>query len=133
MLPPRGEPQPRREGTPRRLLVIDDDRHTLQVLQMMLRSDDYTVETANSADQAVQKLQSSDFDVILSDIRMPGFDGRSLYRFLTVYLPSYTDKVVFLTADQSEKTLRFLQESRCPYLFKPIDLPQLHSRIREIG
>ena len=132
-LPRRREPQPRRESAPRRLLVIDDDRHTLQVLQMMLRSDDYVVETAISADQAVQKLQAADFDAIVSDIRMPGFDGRSLYRFLAVYLPNYTDKVLFLTADQSEKTLRFLQESGCPYLFKPIDLNQLQSRIREIS
>ena len=133
MLPSRREPQPRREAAPRRLLVIDDDRHTLQVLQMMLHSDDYAVETAISADEAVQKLQAADFDAIVSDIRMPGFDGRSLYRFLAVYLPDYTDKVLFLTADQSEKTLRFLQESGCPYLFKPIDLQQLQSRIREIS
>ena len=75
-LPRRREPQPRRESAPRRLLVIDDDRHTLQVLQMMLRSDDYVVETAISADQAVQKLQAADFDAIVSDIRMPGF-GRA--------------------------------------------------------
>ena len=133
VLPSRREPQPGRESAPRRLLVIDDDQQTLQVLQMMLRSNDYVVETAISADEAVQKLQATDFDVIVSDILMPGFDGRSLYRFLAIYLPDYTDKVLFLTADQSEKTLRFLQESGCPYLFKPIDLNQLHSRIREIG
>ena len=62
---------------------------------MMLPSGDYVVETAISADQAVQKLQAADFDAIVVDIRMPGFDGRSLYRFLAVYLPDYTDKVLF--------------------------------------
>lgn len=133
VLPARREPQPRRDPKPRRLLVIDDDRNTLRVLQLMLRSGDYAVETAMSADEAVQKLQSSDYDVIVSDIRMPGFDGRSLYRFLAVYLPVYSDKVVFLTADKSEKTIRFLQECGCPYLFKPVDLRELQSRIREIG
>ena len=133
VLPPRREPEPRRDPAPRRLLVIDDDWNTLKVLQMMLRSEEYSVETAISADEAVQKLQTSDYDVIVSDIRMPGFDGRSLYRFLAVYLPVYSDKVVFLTADQSDKTLRFLQECGCPYTFKPIDLHQLQSRIREIG
>jgi len=133
VLPRRREPKTRREPKPRRLLLIDDDRNTLQVLQLMLRTGDYVVETAISADEAVQRLQSSDYDVIVSDIRMPGFDGRSLYRFLAVYLPSYTDKVLFLTADKSDKTIRFLQESGCPYMFKPVDLKELQSRIREVG
>ena len=133
LLPHRRAPRPRRQQKPRSLLVIDDDRNTLRILQMMLRSKEYKVETAVSADEAVQKLQTTDFDVIVSDIRMPGFDGRSLYRFLVTHLPDYTDKVVFLTGDQSEKTLRFLKECACPYTFKPIDLQQLQSRIREIG
>ena len=34
----------------------------------------------------------SDFDVIVSDIRMPGFDGRNLFRFLSIYMPDYTGR-----------------------------------------
>ncbi len=133
VVPPRPPPKVRRDTRPRRLLVIDDDRNTLQVLQMMLRSKEYLVESALSADEAIQKLQTADFDAIVSDIRMPGFDGQSLFRFLAVYLPSYTGKVVFLTGDQSEKTLRFLKECGCPYTFKPIDLRQLESCIRQVS
>lgn len=100
---------------------------------MMLVPEHYNVIAAASADEAIENLQISDFDVIVSDICMPGFDGRNLYRFLIAYLPSYTDKVLFLTGDRSEKTLRFLKESGCPYLFKPFDMHQLQSRIREVG
>jgi len=89
--------------------------------------------TADSANQALERLQTEDYDVIVSDIRMPGFDGRSLYRFLAVYLPEYIGRVVFLTGDHSEKTLRFLRESNCPYTFKPIQLHELQERIQEIG
>ncbi len=133
VLPPRPEPQPRRDPRPRRLLLIDDDRNTLQMLQMMLGSREYTVQAASSADEAINKLQTADFDVIISDIRMPGFDGRSLFRFLAVYMPECTSKIVFLTGDQSEKTLQFLKECGCPYSFKPIDLRQLQSCIRQVS
>jgi len=133
VLPPRPEPQATPHAGPRRLLLIDDDPDTLRILQMMLHPQEYHVVTAESADQAIQRLQTEDYDVIVSDILMPGFDGRSLYRFLACFLPDYTSKVVFLTGDRSEKTLRFLRESSCPYSFKPIQLHELQSHIREIG
>ena len=133
VLPPRQEPQPRSAKGPRGLLLIDDDPDTLRILQIMLRPEQYHVVTAESANQAVERLQSEDYDVIVSDIRMPGFDGRSLYRFLACFLPEYTSKVVFLTGDHSEKTLRFLRECNCPYSFKPIQLHELQEKIREIA
>ncbi|MBI4463157.1 MAG: response regulator [Acidobacteria bacterium] len=131
--PPPRPPRVQQDPRPRRVLVIDDDPQTLRILEIMLRPDRYAVETASSADEAVQKLQTADFDVIVSDIRMPEFDGRSLYRFFMVYLPAYAQRVIFLTGDQSEKTTRFLQECGRPWLLKPIHLPELESRIREIG
>ena len=133
VLPPRQEPQSRTSKRPRRLLLIDDDPDTLRILQIMLRPEQYHVVTADSANQAIERLQAEDFDVIVSDILMPGFDGRSLYRFLACFLPEYVGKVVFLTGDHSEKTLRFLKESNCPYSFKPLQLHELYERIREIG
>ena len=132
VLPPRPEAGEKPAGR-RRLLLIDDDPDTLRILQVMLRPEQYHVVTADSANQALERLQSENYDVIVSDIRMPGFDGRSLYRFLAVYLPEYIGRVVFLTGDRSEKTLRFLRESNCPYTFKPIQLHELQERIREIA
>lgn len=132
-LPPRSEVLETPSKRRRRLLVIDDDPGTLRVLQIMLRPEQYHVVTADSANQALERLQTEDYDVIVSDIRMPGFDGRSLYRFLAVFLPEYIGKVVFLTGDYSEKTLSFLQESNCPYTFKPIQIKELQERIQEIG
>ena len=132
VLPPRQEPQ-FRTSKRRRLLLIDDDPDTLRILQIMLRPELYHVVTADSANAAIERLQAEDFDVIVSDIRMPGFDGRSLYRFLACFLPEYVGKVVFLTGDRSEKTLRFLRESNCPYSFKPLQLNELYEKIQEVG
>lgn len=133
VLPPRPQATPKPASRLRRLLLIDDDPGTLRVLQIMLRPEQYHVVTADSANQAVERLQTEDFDVIVSDILMPGFDGRSLYRFLAIFLPEYISRVVFLTGDHSEKTLRFLRESNCPYTFKPIQFHELQERIQEIG
>jgi CheY-like chemotaxis protein len=131
-LPPRPEHAPPSERRPRRVLLIDDDADTLRILQLMLQPDQYSVVTADSANRAIELLQTKDFEVIVSDICMPDFDGRSLFRFLAVFLPDYVTRVVFLTGDHSDKTVKFLRESNCPYSFKPIHIPELQEKIRQI-
>ncbi len=113
--------------------MIDDDLTTLRLLRGILEKEGHLVETAGSPDQAIEKLQFRDFDLILADIVMPDFDGRTLYRFLAVLLPHYADRVIFVTGDQSPETLRFFQECRRPHLFKPVDRQQLLARIGEVG
>lgn len=117
---------------PLRVLAVDDDEATLQILKRIL-SQRYEAELASSADEVMNKLQTENFDVIVSDIRMPGFTGANLFRFLTVFMPEYATRVVFLTGDTSEQTLQFLEESGCPYTFKPIDLQELQKRISQVA
>ncbi len=123
----------KRTQGPLRILAIDDDEGTLKILRTMLQSKDCVVDVALSADEAISRLQELHFDVILADIRMPGFDGANLFRFLSVFLPEAVSRVVFLTGDRSEKTLRFLEESGCPYTFKPVNLKELKARIAEVA
>ena len=132
VIPPRPEPVAKSKKHRRRVLVIDDDADTLRILQIMLRPNEYNVVTAESANRAIELLQTEDFEVIVSDICMPGFDGRSLFRFLALFLPDYVSKVVFLTGDRSDKTVQFLRESNCPYSFKPIHIPEFLGKIKEI-
>ncbi len=116
-----------------RILIVDDDPDTLRVLSKMLTASGYKADLASSADEAMYKLEDKQFDVIVSDILMPGFSGPNLFRFLNVFMPEYVAKVVFLTGDRSEKTLEFLEESGCPYTFKPINLEELKARIAEVS
>ena len=132
-LPARRMPELRDDSVPHRILAIDDDEDTLRVLKLALRPEGHAVSVANSTDKAIKLLQDEEFDIVVADIRMPGFDGKSLFRFLAVHLPYYIQKVAFLTGDKSDDTRRFLLESRCPYLFKPVGVHQLPSLIREVG
>ncbi|RYF38736.1 MAG: response regulator [Comamonadaceae bacterium] len=57
------------------LLVVDDDDEFLGVFADILRQDGATVETAASADAALERAHASRFDALISDVRMPGHDG----------------------------------------------------------
>ncbi|MGH9862729.1 MAG: response regulator [Candidatus Acidiferrales bacterium] len=114
------------------ILLIDDDEDILLVIGKALSKEQFDLETANSARKAVQLLARGDYDVVLSDIRMPDFDGKQLFEFLDQHLPELKQRVIFLTGDTGNpNTLEFLQKSGRPFLSKPVDLPALLELVRQ--
>lgn len=129
LAPRSAEPQ---EAKQARVLVIDDDAGVLDVVQRALGRDHYDLETATSAHQAVNLLARGDYDLVLSDIRMPDFDGKRLFQFLEEHLPEYRERVIFLTGDTANpETMRFLDEAKVPYLLKPLDIQALQELVRQ--
>ena len=83
-LPTQDLPQPDRRRTSsrtrRRILVVDDDPGVLQVLQALLERLDVDVEACLDPEAAVARFEADDFDVVISDDRMPKISGRELLR-----------------------------------------------------
>jgi CheY-like chemotaxis protein len=109
-----------------RILLIDDDEDILKILGKVLGKEKFELDMASTGREAIVKLGREDYDLILSDIRMPEFDGKQLFAFLDQNLPEYKDKVIFLTGDTGNPdTMKFLEETKCPYMTKPIEIPVL--------
>ena len=117
-----------------RVLLIDDDDAILQIIGKALSLAHCDVETANSARSAAMMLARGDFDVILSDIRMPEFNGIQLFEFLDQHLPECKQRVIFLTGDTgTQSTAEFLEKSKAPYMTKPVDLPKLLQMVHSLS
>lgn len=63
------------------ILVVDDEKSICELLEITFRKEGHRVEVANSVEAAKRKLESQIFDIIISDIRMPGEDGLALLKF----------------------------------------------------
>jgi len=114
-----------------RILVIDDDISILTILSKALAKHKFDVMVADSAREALTMLARADFDVVVSDIRMPEFDARQLMEFLDEHLPDYKDRIVFMSGDTgSAQTKEFLTKAGRPFLPKPLDMPALLEAIR---
>ena len=61
------------------LLLVDDDKSLLRLLTIRLEGEGYNVTAVEDGQSALKKLQGNSFDVVLSDLRMPGLDGLSLF------------------------------------------------------
>lgn len=107
-----------------RILIVDDDAGMHELLQAMLGSEDYVVDYAMSGQEALARLASSHYDLVLTDIRMPGIDGLTLLNRIKEDKPE--TKVIVMTAESTPQTvIRAISEKAFSYLGKPFTRPSL--------
>ncbi|CAN5872221.1 hypothetical protein BH11GEM1_BH11GEM1_07220 [soil metagenome] len=110
----------------RRMLVVDDEGAMRSALADFLRSLGHHVDVAPDAAAGRALLATSEYDVVLLDLRMPGLDGEALYRLLCQDDPFHACRVVFVTGDlQSDAARRFFAEAGRPVVAKPFELDDL--------
>lgn len=92
--------KPLRFDTPKSVLIVDDNLIAIEVLQPLLLEFNLTVETASSASDAMQKIESRTiaYDVIISDWTMPVTDGETFIRHFRATRPNWHTSVIVLTA-----------------------------------
>jgi len=113
-------PVPRVKGEGKYILVVDDEQHILTLLSRILSKEGCIVETASNGEAAASKLADQHWDLIISDVKMPGMDGRRLYAHVMATQPELAQRIIFTTGDTAnEATLDFLAELGRPYLRKP--------------
>lgn len=104
----------------RRILVVDDDTDLLQLLSMRLASAGYDVETADSAEAAINRIDISRPHLVITDMRMQGMDGMALFEHIHKKFP--TLPVIMLTAHGTiPDAVNATQRGLFGYLTKPFD------------
>ena len=113
------------------VLVIDDEPDVAELLGDILCADGHQVAIARSGSQALTEIERRDFDIILSDLRMPNLDGPGLYRILAERKRSLLDRVAFVTGDtMSPKARTFLESIDRPCLEKPVTPQAVRDLVR---
>ncbi|HEY0142578.1 MAG TPA: ATP-binding protein [Thermoanaerobaculia bacterium] len=115
----------------RKILVVDDDTDTRLVLAAMLRQFGGEVTAADSVEAAITEASSRSFDVILSDIAMPGEDGYSLVRRIREIstVPMIAVSAIGSGTEDREKALR---GGFAEFLRKPVDPRQLATTVARV-
>lgn len=110
-----------------RLLVVDDELHVRESLSSWFIEDGYDVDAALDAKDALSALGRRHYDVVITDIKMPGMDGLELQRRIREVNPRAA--VVLITAYASVATaVQALKEGAYDYVTKPFD-PEALSRV----
>lgn len=114
------------------LLIVDDNRDLLTYMSQSLGSE-YIVLTATNGREALQELQQSDVNIIISDVVMPEMDGLELCRRVKTDIETSHIPVVLLTANtMTSDELQGLEAGADDYVTKPFSMDILRQRVRNL-
>ena len=138
-LPPRAAP-PAVPATPvsdrgagERVLVVEDEAAVRSLISTVLGTSGYAVRVAESGDEAVRALEESTFDLVISDLRMPGLDGEGLFEQVRARWPLLERRLLFISGDiEADRFAARLREHDVRYLEKPFTAARLLTVVREV-
>lgn len=107
-------------------LILDDEPLLLDILEESLSSFGFTVEKCNSVNVALDRLSANKYDLLISDIKMPGQDGKDFHREVSNSHPELLDRLIFITGDSvNRETQAFLRNTALFSLKKPFTIEEL--------
>ncbi|PWB65981.1 MAG: DNA-binding response regulator, partial [Deltaproteobacteria bacterium] len=113
----------------RKILLVDDEEIFLRPLAKTILSAGFLVDTASSVPEAREKLASDEFDLVISDVRMPGMDGIAFTRALHEEFPDLP--VILMTAYGSIRTaVDAMKAGAGDYLLKPFEPDEMLLLVR---
>lgn len=114
----------------KKILLIDDEADLCYLMKMNLEFDGlYDVETATSGEDGVKKALANNFDLIITDFRMPGMSGKEVVDRLKEQRPAYPIIIFSIYHDDSITITRDLRNKVDGIISKPIDHSQLTKTI----
>jgi two-component system, OmpR family, response regulator len=114
-----------------RLLIVEDDGELREALSALLQQSGYEVDTFADGRDAFNSLLSSDYDLAIVDLMLPGMSGLALVRSLRRQLCGLP--ILIVTArDALEDRVSGLDAGADDYLVKPFEMPELEARVRAL-
>jgi CheY-like chemotaxis protein len=116
-----------------RILVVEDEVDTRELLDFTLRWNGYDVDIAEGGREALELLAHRSYDVILTNLHMPGMSGEDLYRRIEHGWPHLAPRIVFVTAAPPDNAFRAQYGGRpVPVLTKPYTPERLLQMIKRV-
>jgi CheY-like chemotaxis protein len=111
---------------PKNILVIDDEELVVESLKRLLTKEGYGVAIAKSGKEAMGRIEEAEFNLIISDIRMPEIDGVEIIKNIRAYYKQSGKKPVpeiLITGYASDENFKQAQELKvADYIYKPFDI-----------
>jgi nitrogen regulation protein NR(I) len=106
------------------ILLIEDDKRSAQSLERLLCAQGYSITVCHDGTQGFQRAREGDFDLVITDFRLPGVDGLELIRQLHVLKPRLP--MVLMTAfGTTETAIEATKHGAFEYLLKPFDMAEM--------
>jgi len=114
----------------KRILVVEDDEEMRSLLKDFIEAEGFETDSASDGSEAFRKLAKESFDLIITDVRMPGLTGLEILPGMRKLQPEAS--IIVITAFGSEEVCRrAFERGATAYLEKPIHFHKLRTLIHE--
>ncbi|MCF7973054.1 MAG: sigma-54 dependent transcriptional regulator [Phycisphaerae bacterium] len=113
------------------ILIVEDEQDMLLGLQRILSKQGYCVDIADSGAAALEKVRQSDFDIVITDLKMPGMDGIDLLRKVKA---EHADTLVIVMTGYGtvENAVEAMKLGACDFIAKPFDADHIRMVVRRV-
>ena len=114
-----------------RILIVDDEKALLLALRGLLSKEGYEVETATSGEEALRRIETGSFHLVVTDLSMNGVSGMEVLERARAFDPDLA--VIMITAHGSEKAaVQAMKLGAADYIPKPFDNDELRVVVRRV-
>lgn len=117
---------------PAKILLVDDEPTILKLLRDILNTEGYDLLSVENGAVAFEHVLEGDFDLIITDFRMPELSGKAFYEKAKAAKPGIEEKFIFISGemDPAAKT-KFIEETGVSVIAKPFRSDLVRSMVRE--
>ena len=113
--------------------MVDDEEIIIELYLQLLQALGHTIDTASTGLEALKKIESRDYDLVITDIKMPKMTGVQLYEKAVTAKPSMQRRFIFITGDMNSLTSQQMTTvTDNPCLLKPVNIEKIESTIRQV-
>ncbi len=113
-----------------KILIVEDDQKMNQGLVHIISKEGYVVESADSGEKALEKIKDTQFDLVISDLKLPGIDGKELLKATKKYDANIL--FIIITAYGTVDTaVSAMKEGAEDYILKPFDMEELRLVVKK--
>jgi two-component system response regulator HydG len=102
-----------------KILLVDDETSHLETLERLFNKEGYDVETASQGDEALDLIRESDFELVISDLKMPELDGMELLELVQKISPE-TELIIMTAFGTVERAVEGIKAGAYDFISKPI-------------
>ena len=116
----------------KRILVVDDEKYILEFFVEIFQALPLQVDTACNGRAALQKMEVGEYDLIVSDFKMPQMSGKDLFHWIKENRPHLASRIIFVTGDTvSADTRSFFEDNNSRFLAKPFKIEEVKEVIQQ--
>jgi two-component system NtrC family response regulator len=112
------------------ILIVDDDKYILNIFSRILQKQGYTVDTAETGQEAIEKLGTKEYNLALIDVKLPDTDGTDLLAKIHTIQPNMI-KIAITGFPSLEDATKVMDQGATAYLVKPVKSKELVKIIAE--